>query len=106
MGPGAPDIAEVVHEVREKLPNLETPPALEPEQARFRLFDSISTFLKNASLSQPLMLVLEDLHWADRSSLLLLEFLAREIETTPMMVLGTYRDVEISRRHGGGCRKS
>ncbi len=44
MGSGAADIAEIVSEVREKLPNLETPPALEPEQARFRLFDSITTF--------------------------------------------------------------
>ena len=99
MGSGAADIAEIVPELGEKLPNLETAPALEPEQARFRLFSSITNFLKNAAQSQPLMLVLDDLHWADRSSLLLLEFLAREIETTPLMVLGTYRDVEVSRRH-------
>jgi len=45
------------------------------------------------------MLVLEDLHWADRSSLRLLEFLAREIQSSPLLVLGTYRDVEVSRRH-------
>ena len=83
MGPGAADIAEILSEVREKLPNLESPPALEPEQARFRLFTSITTFLKNAAQSQPLMLVLDDLHWADRSSLLLLEFLAREIQASP-----------------------
>ncbi len=47
----------------------------------------------------PLMLVLDDLHWADHSSLLLLEFLAREIQSRPLLVLGTYRDVEVSRRH-------
>ena len=80
MGLGAPDIAEIVSELRKKLPELESPPTLEPEQARFRLFDSIATFLKNAAQNQPMMLVLDDLHWADRSSLLLLEFLAREIE--------------------------
>ena len=51
MGSGAADIAEIVPELREKLPNLETPPALEPEQARFRLFDSITTFFKNAASS-------------------------------------------------------
>ena len=99
MGPGAADIAEIVHEVREKLADLTPPPPTEPEQARFRLFDSITTFLKNAALSQPLMLVLEDLHWADRSSLLLLEFLARELGSSPLLVVGTYRDVEVSRRH-------
>ncbi len=89
----------MVSEVRVKLPDLESPPALEPEQARFRLFDSITTLLKSAARSQPLMLVLDDLHWADRSSLLLLEFLAGEIQSSPLLVLGTYRDVEVSRRH-------
>src|ERR671914_1743503 len=59
MGSGAADIAEIIPDVRERLPGLEPPLALEPEQARFRLFDSIATFLKNASLSRPLMLVLD-----------------------------------------------
>ena len=99
MGPGAADIAEIVPEVREKLPDLEKPPSLEPEQARFRLFDSITSFWKNAAQSQPLMLVLDDLHWADRSSLLLLEFVAREIQSSSLLLLGIYRDVEVSRRH-------
>ncbi len=99
MGFGAADIAEIIPELREKLPNLEAPPGLEPEQARFRLFSSITNFLKNTAQSQPLLLVLDDLHWADRASLLLLEFLAREIQSSPLMVLGTYRDVEVSRRH-------
>jgi hypothetical protein len=56
MGPGAADIAEVVSEVRERLPGLPSPSRLEPEEARFRLFDSITTFIKNASNSQPLAL--------------------------------------------------
>ena len=44
-----------------------------PEQAQFRLFDSITTFLKTASQSRPLVLVLDDLQWADQLSLLLLQ---------------------------------
>ncbi len=99
MGPGAADIAQVVSEVRERLPGLPVPPALEPEQARFRLFDSITTFLKNASRSQPLVLVLDDLHWADKPSLLLLQFLARELRGARLLVLATYRDVELRRQH-------
>ena len=80
MGAGAADIAEVVSEVRERLPDLNPPPQLEsPEQARFRLFDSITAFLKSASQKQPLVLVLDDLHWADQPSLLLLQFVAREL---------------------------
>ena len=102
MGPGAADIAEIVTEIRVRLLDLETPPALEQEEARFRLFDSITTFLKNAAQSQPLVLVLDDLHWADKPSLLLLQFLARELASTQserLLVLGSYRDVELSRQH-------
>jgi DNA-binding CsgD family transcriptional regulator len=99
MWPGASDIAEIIPEVREKLSGLETPPALEPEQARFRLFGSITTFLKNVAQSQPLLLVLDDLHWADRSSLLLLQFLARQLVSSRLLVVGCYRDVEVSRQH-------
>ncbi len=99
MGPGASDISEILPELFEKIKGLEPPPALGPEQARFRLFSSIATFLKNSSESQPLVLVLEDLHWADNSSLVLLEFLAGEIGSCPVMLLGTYRDVEVTSRH-------
>ncbi|TMG02036.1 MAG: hypothetical protein E6I03_07000, partial [Chloroflexi bacterium] len=99
MGPGAADIAQVVSEVKERLPGLPAPPVLEPEQARFRLFDSITTFLKNASKDTPLMVVLDDMHWADKPSLLLLQFLAKELRGSRLMVLGTYRDVELRRQH-------
>jgi len=49
LGPGAADIAEISTEVRHKLSGLSAPPALAPEQARFRLFDSLTSFLNNAS---------------------------------------------------------
>ena len=62
MGAGASDIAEIVSDVRERLPGMPPAPQLEPEQARFRLFDSITAFLKTASQRQPLVLVLDDLH--------------------------------------------
>ena len=99
MGTGASDIAEIVPQLRQKLPDLNPPPALEPESARFRLFDSLTTFLKNASKTQPLVLIVDNLHWADTSSLLLLEFLAPELGHSHILVLGTYRDVEVSRHH-------
>ena len=100
MGAGAADIAEVVSDVKERLPDLKPPPQLEsPEQARFRLFDSITAFLKSASQKQPLVLVLDDLHWADQPSLLLLQFVARELGNSRLLLVGTYRDVELSRQH-------
>jgi class 3 adenylate cyclase len=99
MGPGAADIAEVVSEVRERLPGLPAPAQLGAEEARFRLFDSITTFLRNASREQPIVLIVDDLHWADKPSLLLLQFLARELEGSRLLILGSYRDVEIGRQH-------
>jgi len=99
MGAGAADIAEVVSDVRERLPDLQPAPELEPDQARFRLFDSIAAFLKTASQRQPLVLVLDDLHWADQPSLLLLQFVARELGGARLLLIGTYRDVELSRQH-------
>ena len=99
MGPGAADIAEIIPEVVDKLPDLKPPSPLEPVQARFRLFDSIFQFLRNLAQAQPLMLVLDDLHWADQPSLLLLEFLASQLPDSKIMLVGTYRDTEVSREH-------
>jgi DNA-binding CsgD family transcriptional regulator len=99
MGTGAVDIAEIVFDVRERLPGLKPPPPLEPDQARFRLFDSITSFLKAASKRQPLAMILDNLHWADNASLLLLEFLSQELIGSRILLIGTYRDVDLSRRH-------
>jgi len=99
MGLGAADIAEVIPEVRQMLPEADRSPALEPEQARFRLLDSITTLFKAAAQNQPLMLVLDDLHWADKPSLLLLEFLARQLGESRLLVVGAYREAELTREH-------
>ena len=99
MAMGAPDIAEIVPEVKDQFPDLDSPPQSEPLQARFRLFDSITSFLKNASADRPLVLPLDNLHWADRSSLLLLEFLSQELADARILVIGTYRGEELTREH-------
>ena len=99
MGWGAADIAQLVSGVRERLPDLSPPPSLEPEQARFRLFDSITSFLKNAGNLRALVLILDDLHWADAPSLMLLQFLVRDLGEARLLVIGTYRDTELGRHH-------
>jgi predicted ATPase len=79
MGTVAADIAQVIPEVRERLPKLPLPPPLTSKSSRFRFFDSFTTFIKNVAHSRPLVLIIDDLHWADASSLLLLQFLVREL---------------------------
>lgn len=99
MGPGASDIAEVVPEIRAQLPDLVAPPPLEPAQARFRFFASTASFFGNLSRGHPVILILDDLHWADTPSLLLLHFLAREARQSRLLVVGTYRDGEVGQQH-------
>jgi DNA-binding winged helix-turn-helix (wHTH) protein/tetratricopeptide (TPR) repeat protein len=97
LGARAAPIAQVIPELAEKLGGLAPPPELEPEPARFRLFDSLAGFLRQAAAQRPLVLVLDDLHRADRPSLLLLQFLVRELREQRVLLLGTYRDAELGR---------
>ena len=100
LGAGAPEIADLVPDVRAQLPDIAPPPALsDPQLVRFRLFDAIAGFVERASDSRPLVVVLDDLNWADKESLLLLEYVARELGDAHLLLLGTYRDVDLSRRH-------
>ena len=99
LGPGSEDIAEIIPELRDLLPGLGPPPTLEPQQARFRLFESIAKFLCKAAQSQPLVLILDDLHWADEPSLMMLQYLVRQIGQSRILILGCYRDMELSRQH-------
>lgn len=68
-------------------------------QARFRLFDAIATFWRHAARAQGIVIVWDDVHWADASSLRLLEFVAAEARTARLALLATYRDTEVDRRH-------
>jgi DNA-binding SARP family transcriptional activator len=70
-----------------------------PGHARFQLFDTTALVLKNLSRNTQLVLVLDDLNWADADSLQLLEFVSRELADAAILLVGTYRDVELSRRH-------
>jgi eukaryotic-like serine/threonine-protein kinase len=94
LGAGAPELTQIVPELRDILPALPEPSSVESEGARFQLFDATAEFLRSAARTQPLVLVLDDLHAADAPSLLLLQFLARELGSTRILVVGAYRDVD------------
>ncbi|WP_028934731.1 ATP-binding protein [Pseudonocardia spinosispora] len=63
--------------------------------ARFRLHDAFTTLLLTSARDQPILVVLEDLHWADPASLRLLDFLVRHAWFEPILVVASYRDVEL-----------
>ena len=74
-------------------------PVQDAEAAQFRLFDAFATFVRQAAAQSPLMIVVDDLHWADKPSLLLLQYLARELAGMRVLVVGTFRDTDLVRTH-------
>ena len=93
------EIYKIVPEIKHKLADFSESPPLSPEQERDRLFEAVSQFIVNVSKEAPLVVVLDDLQWADRSSLLLLHYLARGIYRDPLLLLGAYRDTEVEEKH-------
>ena len=98
LGPGAPWIAGLLPELSEALGTPARPSELHSDQARFRLFDALATLLATAAEQQPLVIVLDDLHWADASSLLALEFVARTLPDVPLLAIAAYRHAEAHAR--------
>lgn len=98
-GPSAPVLSQIVAEVAPLVGHLPEPSALDSEAARFRLFDTVSLFLRALAADVPLLIVFDDAHAADVPSLMLLRFLAREIRAARIMVIVTYRDDEAARSH-------
>jgi tetratricopeptide (TPR) repeat protein len=88
---------QVPLELRDLLPPSSPNDGVEPDLARFRLFDAVASILRAQCAIQPLVIVLDDLQWADESSLLLLQFLGRDVADTRMMLLGMYRSDEVHR---------
>ncbi len=96
---GCAEVATLVPELREKYPQLAQLPPLDGDAERHRLFDGMSAFIAAATRIRPLVIVLDDLHWSDKPTLLLLAHLARRVRQSRLLIVGTYRDVELERSH-------
>jgi class 3 adenylate cyclase/tetratricopeptide (TPR) repeat protein len=70
----------------------------DPEVARFRLFDAYTSYLKAIANQAPLVVALDDLHWADKPTLQLLQHVARELSRMRVLIVGNYRDTDITRQ--------
>ena len=95
LGDAGPEIARLVPELRQLFPDLPPPIELPPEQQRRYLFNNVREFLARVATERPIVWLLDDLHWADESSLQLLQHLVSHLDTLPVLLLGTYRDVEL-----------
>jgi DNA-binding SARP family transcriptional activator/tetratricopeptide (TPR) repeat protein len=95
-GAGAASLAHLLPELRERLPDIPSPPPPDTDGARFHLFDSTAAFLRRAAAARPLLVVLDDVHAADAPSLRLLEFVAAELADAPALFVACYRDPELA----------
>jgi transcriptional regulator with GAF, ATPase, and Fis domain len=96
LGPAAADLAVLLPELRSRWPDLPAAPEATAEHARFQLFDSVVTCLRQVAAVRPLVVLLDDLHGADAPSLRLLEFVAQQLQESAILLVGTYRDVEVT----------
>jgi class 3 adenylate cyclase len=88
----APDLAH-------RLPGVAPPRAAEPETERYLMFEAVTGLLAAASREGPMVLILDDLQWAGAPELLLLKHIVRSAIRLHLLVIGTYRDSELSRTH-------
>ena len=92
MGDNAAELAQLAPSLRRIFPDIPQPLELPPAQKRRYLFQSVSEALGRAARTRPHLYILEDLHWADESTLALLIHLANRVAQLPLVIIGTYRD--------------
>jgi len=92
LGDVAAEVARIVPEVRRIVPDLPPSVDLPPEQQQRYLFNSIRDVLRRAAEIRPLLLVLDDLQWADEATMLLLEHLMGTLADIPILILATHRE--------------
>jgi len=95
LGDAAPEFARFMPRLRQLYPDIGEPLDLPPDQQRHYLFTQFVGFYERATRSVPIVLHFDDLHWADESTLLLLEHLAVHLPRLRVLVIGTYRDVDL-----------
>jgi len=95
LGDDASELARLVPQLRRLFPDLPPPVEVPPEQQRRYIFNSVRECVTRLSAVRPRLYVLEDLHWADESTLLLLEHLAERLSSISCLIVGTYRDPPI-----------
>jgi DNA-binding SARP family transcriptional activator len=94
LGPAAGPLAQLVPGLRELLSDLPTAEPLQPDEERLRLLDAVARFLAGLAAHGPVVLVLDDLHWADTSTLVTLRHIARVMARQPLLLVGAYRTGE------------
>jgi class 3 adenylate cyclase len=96
LGPTAAELAQLFPQLGN---GASSPPSADPSHAKLRMFESVVTLLEHWARERALLLVLDDVHWADSSTRHLLDYVARRLVNSRVMVLATYRSDELDRTH-------
>ena len=93
------EVAHLVPDLLRRRPDLRIAPPMSVETQRYRLFEAVNQLLRVVAARRPLLLILEDLHWADKPTLLALRHLARAQQPAAICIIGTYRESDLDRGH-------
>jgi tetratricopeptide (TPR) repeat protein len=96
---GGGELGQMVPELMRRITDLPIPQSMNPEGQRYRLFEAVAGLIAQASASRPMVLLFDDLHWADKPTLLMLRHVVRSSDAANLCVVGTYRESELARTH-------
>lgn len=99
VGDHACELAKLAPELADRLGSVTPSPPLPPTEERLRLFDHVARFFQRLAGRRGLLFFADDLQWADQGTLALLHYLLRHLASHRFLALGTYREIELDRRH-------
>jgi predicted ATPase len=103
LAPVTRELIKILPDLALWLPDVKPTPVLEPEQEKRRLFVALTSFMLGQAEQNLLVLVIEDLHWSDDTSLEFLLFLIRQLRSRPLLLLLTYRSEEVHPHSRTSC---
>lgn len=96
---GGAELGQLMPELVRRITDLPVPAPMNVDGQRYRLFEAVRALLSAASSVRPMVVMFDDLHWADKPTLLMLRHLVRSSDASALCLVGTYRDSELARTH-------
>jgi class 3 adenylate cyclase len=93
----AGELVRLVPRLADRLPDVPAPVSTDPETSQYRLFEAVAAALVTGSEIQPILLVIDDLHWAAKPTLLMLRHVVASAARARVLIVATYRDTDLQR---------
>ena len=93
------ELSRLVPQARERMPTLAEPPSTDADAERYLLFGAVTAVLTDMAAMAPVVLLLDDLQWADKPTVLLLRHLVTTLDRAEVLIVGTYRDSDLTATH-------